>query len=130
MPSASPRSRSRGKNLRPTLGGLFRQSAFGRLAGYEDVNDAERLAHDPAMRAFVGREGMDRPAASTSQMGRLGAEWLVTKANLAALFGLSGARIDGVQELKAPEGRPKRASSTRRPSMPSREHWLGRLTRR
>ena len=24
---------------------------FGRLAGYEDVNDAERLAHDPAMRA-------------------------------------------------------------------------------
>ncbi len=28
--------------------GLFRQSVFGRLAGYEDVNDAERLRHDPA----------------------------------------------------------------------------------
>jgi hypothetical protein len=27
---------------------------FGRLAGYEDVNDAERLRHDPAMRWIVG----------------------------------------------------------------------------
>jgi hypothetical protein len=31
------------------LGGLLRQSVFGRLAGYEDVNDAERLCHDPAL---------------------------------------------------------------------------------
>jgi hypothetical protein len=30
---------------------------FGRLAGYEDVNDAERLAQDPAMRAIVGHDG-------------------------------------------------------------------------
>jgi Transposase DDE domain group 1 len=46
----------RGKNVRHQLGGLFRQSVFGRLAGYEDVNDAEQLARDPAMRAIVGRE--------------------------------------------------------------------------
>ena len=32
-----------GKNGRHALVGLFRQSVFGRLAGYEDVNDAERL---------------------------------------------------------------------------------------
>src|SRR5216117_4412197 len=32
-----------GKNGRHALAGLFRQSVFGRLAGYEDVNDAERL---------------------------------------------------------------------------------------
>jgi hypothetical protein len=44
-----------GKNARHKLGGLFRQSVFGRLAGYEDVNAAERLALDPAMRAIVGR---------------------------------------------------------------------------
>ena len=37
----------RGKNARHTLAGLFRQSVFGRLAGYEDVNDAERLAPRP-----------------------------------------------------------------------------------
>jgi hypothetical protein len=47
----------RGRNTRPKLGGLFRRSVFGRLAGYEDVNDAERLARDPALRAIVGREG-------------------------------------------------------------------------
>jgi Transposase DDE domain group 1 len=37
-----------GRNGRHALGGLFWQSVFGRLAGYEDVNDAERLWHDPA----------------------------------------------------------------------------------
>ena len=40
----------RGKNSRHLLSGLLRQSVFGRLAGYEDVNDADRLAHDPTMR--------------------------------------------------------------------------------
>jgi hypothetical protein len=39
-----------GKNGRHALVGMLRQSVFGRLAGYEDVNDAERLRHDPAMR--------------------------------------------------------------------------------
>ena len=39
-----------GKNGRHRLAGLLRQSVFGRLAGYEDVNDAERLCRDPAMR--------------------------------------------------------------------------------
>ena len=64
----------RGQNIRHRLLGLLRQAVYGRLAGYEDVNDAERLARDPAMRAIVGREGLDRPAASTSQMGRLETE--------------------------------------------------------
>src|ERR1700719_4190134 len=43
-----------GRNGRHELVGLLRQSVFGRLAGYEDVNDAERLRHDPAMRWIVG----------------------------------------------------------------------------
>jgi hypothetical protein len=43
-----------GKNGHHALVGLLRQSVFGRLAGYEDVNDAERLRHDPAMRWIVG----------------------------------------------------------------------------
>jgi hypothetical protein len=42
------------QNGRHALVGLFRQSVFGRLAGYEDVNDAERLRHDPAMRWIIG----------------------------------------------------------------------------
>jgi hypothetical protein len=36
-----------GKNIRHLLGGLLRRSVFGRLAGYEDVNDADRLCRDP-----------------------------------------------------------------------------------
>ncbi len=60
----------RGKNIRHMVEGLFRQSAFGRLAGYEDVNDAERLSLDPAMRTIVNSRGFDRNAASTSEMAR------------------------------------------------------------
>ena len=59
----------RGTNTRHRLTELLRQSVFGRLAGYEDVNDAERLAHAPAMRAVIDRGGLDRRAASTSHTG-------------------------------------------------------------
>ncbi len=52
----------RGKNTCHLLTGLLRQSVYGRLAGYEDVNDAERLSLDPAMRAIVDRKGLDRGA--------------------------------------------------------------------
>src|SRR2546430_5937040 len=43
-----------GKNGRHDLIGMLRQSVFGRLAGYEDVNGAVRLRHDPAMRWIGG----------------------------------------------------------------------------
>ena len=36
-----------GRNIRHRLLGLLRQAVYGRLAGYEDVNDAERLARYP-----------------------------------------------------------------------------------
>ena len=94
----------RGRNIRHHLRGLLRQAVYGRLAGYEDVNDAERLARDPAMRAIVGCQGVDRPAASTSQMGRFETEWLATEANLAALSDLSGAWIDRVHQRRPPDG--------------------------
>jgi hypothetical protein len=41
-----------GRNSRHGLVAQFRQSVFGRLAGYEDVNDADRLGCDPAMRSL------------------------------------------------------------------------------
>src|ERR1035437_8557805 len=86
----------RGRNTRHLLTGLLRQSVFGRLAGYEDVNDADRLAHDPAMRAVVDRGGLDRRAASTSQMGRFETGGLASAINRAARADLSGAWIDRV----------------------------------
>jgi hypothetical protein len=47
-----------GKNGRHRLAGLLRQSVFGRLAGYGDVNDAERLCRDPAMHWVVGHQAI------------------------------------------------------------------------
>ena len=85
-----------GRNGRHTLTAQFRQSVFGRLAGYEDVNDADRLGHDPAMRWVVGGRAVTKEAASTSQMGRFETEVLTGKANLAALADLSGQWIDAV----------------------------------
>ncbi len=77
----------RGKNGRHGLVGLFRQSVFGRLGGYDDVNDADRLGRDPAMRWIVGGHAIKGRAASTSQMRRFETELL------AALTELSGARV-------------------------------------
>ncbi len=59
-----------GRNGRHGLIGMLRQSVFGRLAGYEDVNDADRLGRDPAMRWIVGGRAATKQAASTSQVGR------------------------------------------------------------
>jgi len=44
----------KGRNIQHNLIALLRQPIYGRLAGYEDTNDAERLSVDPAMRQIVG----------------------------------------------------------------------------
>src|SRR5215203_4902287 len=85
-----------GQNSRHTLIAQLRQSVFGRLAGYEDVNDADRLGRDPAMRWIVGGRAVMQNAASTSQMGRFETEVLTQEANLSALTDLSGRWIDRV----------------------------------
>jgi len=92
-----------GKNGRHRLAGLLRQSVFGRLAGYEDVNDAERLCRDPAMRWVVGDKAITGLAASASQMGRFETKWLCRSENLAALADLPGHWIDKVHERRAPK---------------------------
>jgi hypothetical protein len=89
-----------GHNRLHSLVGLLRQSVFGRLAGYEDVNDADRLALDPVMRQIVGGRAVDAQAASASQMGRFETEVLALSDNRAALADLSGQWIDAVHERK------------------------------
>ena len=79
-----------GRNGRHDLVGILRQSVFGRLARYEDVNDADRLGRDPAMRWIVGGKAIERDSASTSQMGRFETEWLASDENLTTLTSLSG----------------------------------------
>src|ERR1700726_2333658 len=93
-----------GKNGRHALVGLLRQSVFGRLAGYEDVNDAQRLRHDPAMRWIVGGKAASDAAASPSQMGRFETRWLTAEKNLSALADLSGKWIDSVHGRRPPRG--------------------------
>ena len=83
-----------GKNTVHRLDGLFRQSVYGRLAGYEDVNDADRLALDPVMRQVVGGRAVDAQAASASQMGRFETDTLALADNRAALTDLNGQWID------------------------------------
>src|ERR1035437_5053594 len=45
----------RGKNTQFPLADLLRRSIYSRLAGYEDVNDAERLSQDPTF-PLIGSE--------------------------------------------------------------------------
>src|SRR5450755_2963415 len=89
-----------GQNTQHNLEALLRQSIYSRLAGYEDVNDAERLCVDPAMRHEVGGRASqpEKQAASTSEVGRFETETLSTKSNLTALMDLSGHWIDQVHQ--------------------------------
>jgi hypothetical protein len=58
-----------GKNGRHGLVGMLRQSLFGRLAGYEDVNDALRLRDDPIMRWIIGVRATKGSGASPESDG-------------------------------------------------------------
>src|ERR1700757_1848909 len=93
-----------GRNGRHALVGLLPQSVFGRLAGYEDVNDAEGLRHDPAMRWIVGGKAASGAAGPPSPMGRFETRWLRAGRNLAALADLSGQWIDRVHGRRPPRG--------------------------
>jgi hypothetical protein len=88
----------RGSNKQHQLVPLLRQSIYSRLAGDEDVNDAERLAVDPTMRHVVGGRAAlpEKQAASTSEVGRCETEMLSERRNLTALMNLSGQWIDQV----------------------------------
>ena len=88
---------SRGKNMQLPLIDLVRQSVYSRLAGYEDVNDAERLSQDPAFRLIGSRKVLERGAALTLRQAQGGAsrlqsfetEVLTRPENLAGLAALN-----------------------------------------
>ena len=84
-----------GRNVQHRLVGLLRQSVYSRLAGYEDTNDAERLAQDPTMRIIVGRRGRpERPAASTNTMSRFETEVLTQDGNVEGLGRVNATWVD------------------------------------
>ena len=83
-----------GRNVQHELVPLIRQSVYSRLAGYEDTNDAVRLARDPAMQAVVGRRAMEKQAASSNTLSRFETEVLVTEENLRGLEQLNTQWVD------------------------------------
>ncbi len=74
---------------------LLRQSIYSRLAGYEEVNDTERLAVDPAMCHVVGGR-QHRPTTKRRRSFRA----RDSLNNLTALMNLSGNWIDKVQQCQ------------------------------
>ena len=89
----------RGKNTQLPLADLFRQSIYSRMAGYEDVNDAERLSQDPAFRMIGSEKVWDRGVALTSRLQTFETEMLAEEENFAGLARINRALIGKVEAL-------------------------------
>jgi len=83
----------RGKNTQLPFADLLRQSVYSRLAGYEDLNDAERLSQDPTFRLIGSEKIWDRGAALTSRLQSFETEMLAEEENFAGLARLNRALI-------------------------------------
>ena len=83
-----------GNNVQHEIVPLLRQSVYSRLAGYEDTNDAARLARDPAMQAVVGRRALEKQAAGTNTMSRFETEVLITAENQKGLEQLNAEWVE------------------------------------
>ncbi len=87
----------RGKNTQFPLPDLVRQSVYRRLAGYEDVNDAEPLAHDPTFRLISSQRIWERRTALTSRVHSFETELLAQDKNLVGLVALNRELIARVE---------------------------------
>ena len=86
-----------GRNIQHDMTNLLRQSVYSRLAGYEDVNDAQRLSLDPVMRAVTGKKKR-KNAASVNTAGRFETEVLPLKKNLEGLSEINGSWVERAME--------------------------------
>jgi hypothetical protein len=82
-----------GHNRQFPLPDLFRQSIYSRLAGYEDTNDAERLAEDPTFRMLASRERRETSVALTSTLHWFETDVLTEERNYQGLTRLNTALI-------------------------------------
>jgi len=82
------------RNVQYPLVSLLRQSVYSRLAGYEDTNDAERLAGDPAMGVVTDRLVSEQQAASTNTLSRFETEVLTQEEHVEGLAHLNAAWVE------------------------------------
>jgi len=93
----------RGKNTQFPLADLFRQSVYSRLAGYEDVNDAERLSQDPTFRLIGSEKIWERGAALTSRLQSFETEMLAAEENFTGLARINRELIGRVEAMDSPQ---------------------------
>jgi hypothetical protein len=93
----------RGKNTQFPLADLLRQSVYSRLAGYEDVNDAERLSQDPTFRLIGSENIWERGAALTSRLQSFETEMLAEEENFAGLSAVNRGLIAKVEAVDSPQ---------------------------
>ena len=92
----------RGKNTRLPLADLLRQSVYSRLAGYEDVNDAEQLSRDPTFRLIGSEKIWDRGAALPSRLQTFETELLAEAENFAGLARVNRELIGNAEAIDSP----------------------------
>ena len=105
----------RGTNSRLPLADLLRQSVYRRLAGYEDVNDAERLSQDPTFRLIGSKKTWDRGAALTLRVQSFKTELLAEPENLAGLRRINRELIAKAEGIDSPQRRVLDIDSTEIP---------------
>jgi hypothetical protein len=93
----------RGKNTQLPLADLLRQSVYSRIAGYEDVNDAERLSQDPTFRLIGSEKIWERGAALTSRLQTFETEMLAEEENFGSLARINRELIGKAEALDSPQ---------------------------
>jgi hypothetical protein len=91
----------RGKSTQLPLADLFRQSVYSRIAGYEDLNDAERLAQDPTFRLIGSEKTWDRGAALTSRLQTFETEMLAEEENFGSLARINRDLVGKAEAIDA-----------------------------
>src|SRR5712692_11142348 len=91
-----------GRNTQFPLADLFRQSAYSQLAGYDDLNDATRLASDPTFRLMGSKKVWKRGVALTSTLRWFKTDLLAREENFSGLARLNRELVTRAEGVGSP----------------------------